>query len=116
MEIFKLLNESSIVLSFDVLDYKKWEKGRYYKLKIVLVDHSSLFVREYLDEVERHYSFQWQTTDNELIVRWDNAKHYKELKTYPNHKHLGGKVVESIQISLKEILDFIEKTLHADSV
>ncbi len=27
MEIFKLLNESSIVLSFDVLDYRKWESA-----------------------------------------------------------------------------------------
>ena len=111
MEIFKLLNESSAVLSFDVLDYKKWKNGRYYKLKIGFSDQTFLSVREYVDEKERNYSFHWQTADNELIVRWDNAPHHKHLRTYPNHKHQCGKVFESAQTSLKDVLGFIENKL-----
>ena len=116
MEIFKLLNESSIVLSFDVLDYEKWKTGRYCKLKLTLVDNSVLFVREYIDEKERDYSFHWNTVDNKLIIRWDNAKHYRYLKTYPNHKHVEGKVIESNEISLREVLEYRGKYLQKESV
>ena len=109
MEIFKLLSDSPIVKSFDVLEYKKWKDGRFYKLKIILRDESILFVRDYIDDKERNYSFQWQTYDSKLIVRWDNARHHKHISTYPNHKHVGGKVMESNEISLNDILRYIEQ-------
>lgn len=109
MEIFKLINESPVIESFEVLDYKKWQSGRYFRLKIILNNETELFVREYLDESERDYSFHWQSADGKLIIRWDNARHHKHIKTYPNHKHVGETVEESLEMSLDEILSHIEK-------
>lgn len=109
MEIFKLINESPFIKSFEVLDYKKWQGGRYFRIKIILKNTTELFAREYLDENERDYSFHWQSADGQLIIRWDNARHHKHIKTYPNHKHIGETVEESRQTSLAEILSYIEQ-------
>ena len=109
MEIFNSLKQSSIVQKFEVLDYKRWRSGRYISLKIMLKGKSLLFAREYLDENERNYSFHWQDKNNKLIVRWDNARHHKDIRTYPHHKHTGETVTESFEISLGEVLAYIEE-------
>jgi len=46
---------------------------------------------------------------NELIVRWDNAPHHPHLKTYPHHKHLQEAIENSMEITLEEVLKYIEK-------
>jgi hypothetical protein len=91
------------------LEYKRWQNGRYTSLKIILKDETLLFAREYIDNKERNYSFYWQDKKGRLIVRWDNARHHKDLKTYPNHKHVGKTVAESFKISLSDVLLYIKK-------
>ena len=108
MESFKSLKQSQIVSNYEVLDYKRWKTGRYIKLKIILKNGTVLFVREYLDENDRNYSFHWQDKDNRLIARWDNAVHHKHIRTFPHHKHIGATVSESFEISLAEVLGYIE--------
>jgi len=40
------------------------------------------------------------------------ALHHKEIKTFPHHKHLGSeKVIESLALSLGEVLQEIEGIL-----
>ena len=56
METFKSLKSSPIVQAYEVLDYKTWHGGRYFKLRIDLTNDTLLFAREYLDENERDYS------------------------------------------------------------
>ena len=109
MEIFKLLEQSPVVHKFEVLDYKRWKRGRYIKLKIALKDDSLLFAREYLDENERYYSFHWQDKDDNLLIRWDNARHHQYIETYPHHKHIAETVKESFEISLSDVLAYIEE-------
>ena len=42
------------------------------------------------------------------IFRYDNAPHYKNISTFPNHKHLqDGKVIESTFPHFPEILEEI---------
>ena len=55
MPILKLLEESPIVDSFEVLRFSQWNSGAYVKLKIYIIDGTLLHVREYIDEKERHY-------------------------------------------------------------
>ncbi|HHC24691.1 MAG TPA: hypothetical protein ENK58_04645 [Desulfobacterales bacterium] len=109
MEIFKSLNSSDAIEGFEFLDYKKWKDGYYFKLRITLKDNTVLFVKEYADEAERNYSFHWQDAENKLIIRWDNASHHRHIETYPHHKHIGGTVRESFEISLNEVLSYIEQ-------
>ncbi len=43
------------------------------------------------------YSYHFQNKKNQLIFRYDNTPHYPNIKTFPNHKHLPGKVIESVK-------------------
>ncbi len=51
--------------------------------------------------------------DNKLISRWDNASHWKNINTFPYHKHIEKKsnVVFSTEVYLDEILGVIEKKI-----
>ncbi len=58
---------------------------------LVFVDGSRLHVREHiaLDErIERFtYVYQYVTSDNRLVFRYDNTDHHRHLSTFPHHKH-----------------------------
>ena len=45
---------------------------------------------------------------NNLISRWDNAPHHKELGTFPHHVHLPDVVKEDKPVKLIDVLDKIE--------
>ena len=35
------------------------------------------------------YSFHWQDAAGQLLKRWDNAAHHREISTHPHHVHDG---------------------------
>ena len=111
MGIFPSLEESPAVRGFDVVQYREWDRGYYYRVVVALVDGSSLHAREFFNADERHYSFHWQTSGGEMIRRWDDAPHYPHLETHPHHVHEGSSVHAGLPISLKEVLAEIEKQL-----
>jgi len=49
MNAFRLLEDSPIVLRFEVVDLKTWRQGFYLRVDVEFTDHSKLFVREYVD-------------------------------------------------------------------
>jgi hypothetical protein len=53
------------------------------------------------------YSYYWLRPDETMIIGWDNAPHHKNVKTYPHHMHLAGKIKDSDQRNLHDALDFI---------
>jgi Family of unknown function (DUF6516) len=109
MEIFKWLDDSSFVKSYSTNDFRKSETVFYLNIKIHFVNNSELHVREYIDTEHRKYSFHWQSSNGDLIIRWDNAPHFPDLITFPHHKQLAsGEVTESYDISFEEILGFIK--------
>ncbi len=112
MEILNCLKKFSVVESFILQDFKVFKGGFYVKIVVILRDSSRLFIREYVDEKERNYSYHWQDKNGNLIVRWDNAPHHKQIKTYPHHKHEKGKVKESFEITCEKILTEITKRLR----
>lgn len=112
MEIFKWLEDSSFVKSHSINDFRKSETVFYLNIRIHFVNNSELHVREYTDADHRKYSFHWQSLNGDLIIRWDNAPHFPDLITFPHHKHLAsGEVRESYDISLEEILSFIQNQI-----
>ena len=58
------------------------------------------------------YSFHWQDKNGDLIIRWDNAPHYKNIKTFPHHKHTKNGVEESDEVCLEDVLKYIEKEIN----
>jgi hypothetical protein len=113
LEILKWLENSPIVENFEVLEFRQRHSVFFLKLKIEFIDKSTLFTKEYNDEDENNYSFHWQNAKSNLIVRWDNAPHHKNLSSYPHHLHEKeeNNIKESQIISLLEVLQFIESKL-----
>jgi hypothetical protein len=108
MEILRLLDKAAWVEKYEVQDYRQWTGGVYYRLKIEFSNDTTLFVKEYVDEKERVYSFHWQTAEHELIIRWDNAPHHQHIATFPHHKHTAEGVSANSDITLAAVLAEIE--------
>lgn len=78
--------------------------------RIVFSNQSVLHIREnhvvatgWID-----YSYHWQTSDNELIHRWDNA-HSVPFDTSPHHQHIGSEetIQSSEPMTLEKVLTHI---------
>jgi len=110
-DVLKLLEESKIVESFEILDFRQFNSGFYLKLVIKFINITYLHAKEYFDVSERNYSFHWQDQEGQLISRWDNAPHFPNINTFPHHKHIESEVVPSNEISLEEVISIIEKLI-----
>ena len=107
MEIFHSLEKSPVVSDFEVLEFRTWEDGFYFKIKIFIQDGSLLFAREFYDQNERHYSYHWQASEGNLLIRWDDAPHHRHISTFPYHKHLGDSIMGILPVSLAQVLEEI---------
>lgn len=92
--------------------------GDSYELRAVisLKDGSKLFAKDYLFlDGTRKYAYHWQNSAGRLISRWDNAPHWKEVKSYPHHRHVGEEArVESSDVRmLEDALKFIHEQSRA---
>ncbi len=49
-----------------------------------------------------------------MIKRWDNSPHWKELKTFPYHVHIGDEAEpkEAPEVFIEDILCEVEKMLN----
>lgn len=107
----KLVEEYSDIIdrieSFELVEEERISK---LKAKLRLFDGSFLWVREIWIKGEvKIYSYYWLRADQSLIIGWDNAPHYKELRTFPHHRHEGNTVKESDEKYLKDVLEYIRK-------
>ena len=113
MDIFKWLDDASLVDSYQIYDFRQSSTASYLNLKIIFVDRSELHVKEYMDETHRKYAFHWQTASGDLICRWDNAPHFPQIFTFPHHKHLAsGEVLSSFDIAFDDILKSIKNQIY----
>ena len=109
MNIHQILDKyQEIISSVEYFEYIVDEKVSKLKCKIKLVDVSFLWIREIkINSKLIAYSYYWLREDNSIIIGWDNAPHYKDVKTYPHHKHDGNKVESSSEIDLENVFEFI---------
>ncbi len=80
-------------------------------IKVILIDKSELYVREYLDGRDRvtkvSYSYQYQADDKSLLFRYDNSQH-KPLLGFEEHKHQrDGSIIPNPMPSIEAIIDEI---------
>jgi hypothetical protein len=118
-ECILLLTVSSVVERFQVVKKRGVETDGYLRVRAMLVDESLLEVSMYCQHIDdtahlAGYRFHWQDKEGLLIKRWDNAKHHPELKTFPDHVHLGDDqdAKESAAIDLQGILEVLESEMR----
>ena len=94
-----------------------------YRIRLGLADGNFLEACERLSEnidtnvIERtKYHFHWQDQQGRLIKRWDNAPHHPELKTFPDHVHVGPDdiCIQGASMSLLDVLDHIDQLYCTD--
>ncbi len=102
------LTASSNVKDIEVLEEFITSVSGYLECRLLMIDNSTLYISEYFtifgDEIKRDkYSYHHQR-NNELLIRWDNAPHHRELPTFPFHVHRKDGVFESKAMTVEEVL------------
>ena len=106
----KILKESSIVESVLSIDSDAY--GNYYRLKIQarLINGWKLNVWEHATPGFIRYAYHI-SKGSELVIRWDNAPHHKQIKTFPHHKHVGETILESGEMTIEVVLKELERII-----
>jgi hypothetical protein len=113
---FKIENEiiaSPLVIHHDFKVTMSSPATGYIEAKVIFQDGSILILFEFIRLVEdsvvqEKYRYHYMNLDNKMIFRYDNAPHQKEISTFPDHKHVGEKIIESSPPQIKTVLKEIE--------
>ena len=62
--------------------------------------------------LKERYTYHYQTADNILIFRYDNAPHHPEIETHPHHKHIEKRVIAANPPDLSDVLREIDYYLY----
>ena len=54
------------------------------------------------------YRYHYMNADGQMIFRYDNAPHHRELNTFPHHKHLQAGLQCAVMPTIKDILEEID--------
>ena len=62
--------------------------------------------------IHEKYRYHLQDADQRRIVRWDNAPHHPEIKSFPHHRHCpDDRVEESDPMTIDVVLKNLEVVL-----
>lgn len=110
-EIISSIKESDIFVSIDIIDLIDEETVKLLRIKAKVVDGSTLYITELHTADFQKYSYPWQKDNGKLIIRWDNKPHWKNLKTFPHHKHEKDKVFPSRRVTITEVIEIIKEKI-----
>ncbi|MBU3967699.1 MAG: hypothetical protein KKG76_10050 [Euryarchaeota archaeon] len=102
----KIVNKNPSVKDFRLVrEFIGVDRG-FIRFVVELIDDSELHVFEYVDSNLHRidYSYHLQNKEKILIIRWDNASHHPEIKTFPHHVHEGDEIKPSDVPTFVEIL------------
>jgi len=110
--IVSALKESSLIDSVYIIEFIDESSVKLLKVKAGIADGTWLYITELHTSDYQKYSYHWQKTDGELIIRWDNKPHWRHIETFPHHKHEGDSVSASERIDIREVLKVIQDRLE----
>lgn len=107
---------SEVINSVKIVTERESSDSGYFRARLTLVNGDFLEVSEYFvvktDKcLTTEYRYQWMDSSQEkLIKRWDNAKHFPELTNFPYHIHAGNEnqVIPGMLLSIVELIDLLE--------
>ncbi len=112
-DIENSIDSSSIVLSSNIQKYfGPGEETAYLKGHVTIIDSSILEIAIFAIESRGSlsidkYRLHYMNKVGQMLFRYDNSQHHREIDTYPHHKHTRDKIVPSKMPSLKDILNEI---------
>ncbi|MBD3290737.1 hypothetical protein GF337_18165 [candidate division KSB1 bacterium] len=101
------IHSFQLIASYNLNIDRKSDEIAFVSGKIEFRDGSILDLKEFIECTEfsvRKYNYR---IFSKVIFRYDNAPdpHAKKLDTYPHHKHQQGKILESKEVNLFEVLE-----------
>ncbi len=110
---YKIIEEySNIICDYSVSDFRRYGDAFSLVARIEFIDGSVLHIKDYLFlNGKRKYSYHWQDKKGNLISRWDNSPHHKNISTFPHHRHSQGKPGKSKERYLDEIVMIINRII-----
>ncbi|RIK70727.1 hypothetical protein DCC62_22445 [candidate division KSB1 bacterium] len=112
LHIVEALRQSPAIKQVQVIDFIDEATVKYLKCRAECLDGSILQIEESFIASKNKYSYHWQDGQQRLLVRWDNAPHHPHLSTFPHHRHESGAVLESLRVSIDDVLTEIETRLQ----
>lgn len=73
-----------------------------------MLEFDEIIQQERTKVIKRKYRYHLMDRKKQLIFRYDNVPHFPKIKSYPHHKHLKDKVIESNAPDLLEVIDEVE--------
>ena len=73
-----------IIKKYEILVWDSEPRSYRFKAIITFMDDSRLLIKDYTFPHGRKYSFHWQDRNSHLIIRRDNAMHWKDIDTFPH--------------------------------
>ena len=101
----ELSSSSDLVIDVEVIEMNVEPKSQSLRAKATLKKGYVLYVNEGIGENYRRYSYHLQK-DDKMIRRWDNAPHWKDIRTFPFHLHLSDKdkPIECDEVFVSDVL------------
>ena len=121
-QIEEILNEFPTIRSYTLRKKVYNVKQGFISGSIVLKNGYMLDFVEVKDaesSAKLKYRYQYMNQHHEVVFRYDNAPHHRQLKTFPHHKHLPKNIEESGEPNLFDVLLEIaqrERTYKADKL
>ena len=115
-EIEHDINACPFVHSYNLVKDKRSLYIGFMEGSIKFTDNSILHFMEFVDVSERvekyKYSYHYEDDTGVMIFRYDMAPHFRDIETFPHHKHeKDKKVIASKEPLIKEILHEIGKLI-----
>jgi len=109
LENYSYIIENQIIKKNIFADDKGLIEG-----EIFFVDETKLEFLQVVNtnKVEKEkYKYHYMDKNKQIIFRYDNAQHFRSLKTFPHHKHTENGVEESKEPNFEVVLNEIENIL-----
>lgn len=121
-ELQQIVSQAAIVMYHDVHMSIRGENVGFIRGEVTFLDGSMLHFREYVDAeagvVRLMYSYHFMDVGDQLIFRYDNADHHRNLAlpTHPHHKHDGSEesVLASSAPTFADVLAEIAQIVALD--
>jgi hypothetical protein len=112
-----IARHSHVILSHSVAEKAYGKESLLIRGSLTFIDGSILQFTKFHDFAvtgKVKYRYHYMDSANGLRFRYDNAPHFKNLHTFPHHKHLPDEVVSAEEPDLNTVLS--EVAMMVDDV
>lgn len=115
-EIISLLRKSGFVSKVEIKTFDEIKERAVYKIRCNLLPSKYKLEIRFV-RMKEQILYSYQLFSEIPIIRWDNAAHYPNMKTYPHHFHTKDGIVTDSELTgnviedLKKVLSAIKITI-----